>query len=511
MAKFNETKPKNTTKNHMGGVAFKQSAKSELAHAVLTSFIEDSYYEKATDRLGRIKELVAKIAPKDPVFVAKLAIFTRDQMNMRSGFHVLVGELAKHHKGDSLVSDLMNVGTKRVDDLVEIVSYVGKPVPNQVKKGIAKALSKFDEYQLAKYKAEGKAWSLRDVVRIAHPKATTAEQNETFKKLIAGELKQTGKTHEARLSSGEKKEVVFKDMLKNKKLGYMATLRNLRNIEQTGDKETIDMAIKFITNKKAIENSRQLPFRFLSAYEALQGAGASKKRTISFEMDSDATTLMQAVDKAITLSCQNIPELSGQTMILSDNSGSMGGDHGGGSLTSAHSQRTTANIANLFATMYWMRANNTYVGLFGDRLIQPKLDRNKTLIENYQIIGKEAGRCGGSTETGIFEAFETMIREKTKPARIFIFSDCQVGTGCRWYDTGRRRAADFNNIFQEFHKMSPDTMIYTIDLKGYGNMMFAPGSKIVQLAGWSDKIFDMAVTAEKSVDAVVKEIESVQL
>lgn len=519
MGKFNATKKTEPVTNYMGHKAYKNSPKLELANAVIATFIENSYYEKAEKRLSRITDLIEKIGNKDPEFIAKLAIYARRDAHIRSSFHVLVGELARVHRGDDLVSRLIVAGAERPDDLTEILAYVGKPVPNQVKKGIAKALKKFDKHQLAKYRGDNKEFSLTDAVRMFHPTPPQGGEG-VYKKLAEGSLRSTN-TWEGRLSAGEDKGATFKDMLDNKKLGYMATLRNLRNIIQAGNTETIEMAAQYIANENAVRGSKQLPFRFLSAYDAIYPHAMKSTATtgkIVFEKDGEgASLLIEALEKALNYSIQNIPSLPGRTLILSDNSGSMGGDRYKSSALSAYSSRTTADIANLFAVLYWSRAENTSVGLFGDRLIQPKLEREKGIFDNFNIVHKAAQRCGLGTEQGIFDAFRELIDSKQKVDRIVVFSDMQIGkaavsTTRGWYGTtmhSHTRPGSFNALYQEYMKMFPDTYVYSVDLKGYGTTVF--GGNVLELSGWSDNIFTVMQLMETDRSAFIEKIESIEL
>jgi len=523
MSKFNETEKKEKVKNYMGGRAFKQTPKEELVFAVLTTFIEDSYYESKNDRVDRIKSLVKTIVKKDPEFVAKLAIYTRKRFYMRSAFHLLIDALSEYHKGDSLVSQTIMAGVMRVDDLTEIVASLksdGK-IPNQVKKGISGVINKFNAYQFAKYKGSGKKVKLVDLFNIAHPKPSDMNV-KAFKQLMKGELKNT-ETWESKLSAGEEKGNVFKNMIEKGEIGYMALLRNLRNILQTCDETTIEKAIEMLTNKEAVKKSKQLPFRFLSAYKEIEsikngetkGIESRKKKDIVFEKEvkgkaskDSIDMVLEAIEKALMISIENLPLLDGKTVILSDNSGSMRGDSGGCSAISAMSKRTTADIANLFAAMYWSRCENTYVGLFGDRLISPKMDREKGLFDNYDIIDEDARKCGPSTEEGIFNAFTELIKRKEKVGRIIIFSDCQVCETCVWYDTNNNRGNDLNKLFEKYRTISPETMVYSVDLKGYGNTMFA--GNVVKMSGWSEKIFQIMEYYEKG-NSITNDIEALDI
>jgi len=187
----------------------------------------------------------------------------------------------------------------------------------------------------------------------------------------------------------------------------------------------------------------------------------------------------------------------------------MRGDGGGASLVSAMSRRTTADIANLFAALYWKKAQNSLVGLFGDRLIMPLMKPEMDVFTAFKHINKEAMQCGPSTEAGIFEMFDKLIREKIVVDRVVIFSDCQIGTGCVWFDQRGNSGASFNTLFQKYKKeVNPNLMAYSVDLRGYGNTLFK--DSVITVAGWSDKIFDMMHAIETS-GSIESEINKIQL
>lgn len=512
MSKFNETVEKEEFLNHMGAKAYRQTPKEELTFAVLTTFVEKSYYEAKDERLSRIQALVATVAKTDPEFVAKLALFARTEFNMRSIFPVLIGELSKNTSGNTIVRRAIARGTTRVDDLTELASYLGpKNLKSSVKRGIVDALQKFGEYEMAKYKSEGKGVSLVDLVNLVHPFSKNQKTADALGKLMRGKLKNTD-TWEAQMSAGKSARDTFTDLLDQNKLGYMALLRNLRNIAKTGDIALINKAAAMISNVDKVYKSKQLPFRFISASKALDET-ESGSVGLPFERDAEATTTLKAaIDKALEISLDNIPLLKGRTMILSDNSGSMSGDGGGASLTSAMSNRTTADIANLFAVLYWSRAENTMVGLFGDKLVTPKLDRTKGILANFAIIQKEAETTGRSTEEGAFVAFERLIESKTKVDRIVIFSDCQLGRTCNFFDNRGRRADSFNKLFNKYREINPNVRIYSVDLKGYGNQTTPQNDEgMMKLSGWSEKIFDIMQSSEIEPGAMVKAIDNIEL
>jgi hypothetical protein len=158
-----------------------------------------------------------------------------------------------------------------------------------------------------------------------------------------------------------------------------------------------------------------------------------------------------------------------------------------------------------------MRADNTMVGLFGDKLKTPKLDRTKGIFENYKIIDKSAQDVGRGTERGIFDAFEQLISSKTMVDRIVIFSDCQVGTGCGWYDNKGNQGDNFNKLLNQYLKINPNANVYSVNLKGYNNEMTPENGQIMKLAGWSDKIFDIMERNEIEPGVMTAEVDAISL
>ena len=525
-----KAKAKNVTTNHVGAKAFKMTPEMALYSAVATSTLSDSYYEKADEHLSRLQTLIGQ---NDSEFVAKLAIYAREQMYLRSVPLVLAIELAKNSTGNNLVSRTLTRTIQRADELTEALAFYQisnertsgakklNRLSKQVQKGLAGAFNKFDEYQFAKYNRKDASVKLRDALFLVHPKAINADKQLVFDK-IAKDTLATPYTWEVELSVlGQQRfddlnqraqafAAKWEDLVFSNKLGYMAVLRNLRNILTDGSDAVFEMALDVIENKHKVLNFKQLPFRFPSTFAEIEKLKNVEKSDIqqSEPYLAKIAKALEAIEKAVIYSVDNLPNIGGKTLILSDNSGSMRGDAGGKSLVSAMSKRTTADIANLFAALYQAKASNTMIGLFGDRLVTPKIDAKSTVFETFKVLDAAASTCGPGTETGIFIMLEQLIKEKIMVDRIVIFSDCQIGNGCNWYDSSNRRANDFDALFQKYKAINPQVMTYSINLKGYGTTVF--NENIMTVSGWSDKIFTMIAALEKG-SSVVEEIRGIEL
>lgn len=527
MAKFNTKAESTKVINHMGSSAFKEKDEFELASLVLTSFAENMYYENFDSQYSRMEDLISKI---DSKFAAQLAIYSRDKFHMRSMSHVVASILADKNltSNKDWATNFYNKIIMRPDDMSEIMALYWKdnkrPLPNALKRGFKNAFDKFDDYQIKKYKMNKRTIKLVDIINLVRPKPLD-KNRAAINALITGEsaiaetweskLSEAGQGNKTKAEKDTAKKEAWIDLIKSGKIGYFALLRNLRNILKDAP-EVIDKAYELLTNEKMIRKSKVLPFRYISAYKALQEyTGENLNKLVRFEYsdnNNDVQKLIKGLNEALNISVKNLPLLKGNSIILSDNSGSMTGDRHNGSAISAMSNIKTADISNLFALLFWTRCENTSIGLFGDRLINPtdKLDRKKSILDNFDILNNETFKCGLSTETGIFDIFNELIKNKrTDVDRIIVFSDCQIGTNCMWYDTRGNQGSDFNKLYNKYKKINPDFNMYSITLKGYGDTVFNPN--VYKLAGWSERIFDLMAFLEQDKNAFINDIKNIEI
>ena len=260
MARMNLTLPWMAKRTHEGAPAKQISAEQELRRSVLACMLwEDQFYEDGVAIAGRIRELVPKVAAGK---VAALAVEAREKMKLRHAPLLLVREMARLATHRQLVAETLMRVIQRADELSEFVALYwseGKqPLSAQVKKGLAAAFTKFDEYALAKYNRAAPV-KLRDVLFLTHAKPVDAAQAELWKRLVADELA-TPDTWEVALSSGADKCEAWERLLSENKLGALALLRNLRNMQEAkADEQLVRAALG------RMKTERVLPFRFIAA------------------------------------------------------------------------------------------------------------------------------------------------------------------------------------------------------------------------------------------------------
>lgn len=466
MSKFNETK-KTDVRNLAGGKAYKESNEMQLASLLLTSFGYDKYYQTEKEIFNRLERLIAVC---DKEFVAKAIIYARKQFGMRTITHMASSIFAKYAGGTEWGSRFFDKVVNRVDDMTEIVAcHLSRKqkLTNAMKKGFASALCRFDDYQLAKYKGEGKSVKLVDLVNLVHPKESE-RNNGAIGRLINGELKSFD-TWESELSAAgddiEAKKAVWNRLLDENKLGYFALLRNLRNIIQLNDETLKDKALKALLNESAIKKSLVLPFRFSTAYNEMA------------KIDSDA---MRAISRACEIACANVPKLEGKTLIALDVSGSM-------------SMCKVDEIASLF-TAILLKSNNCDLMTFADYAEYRRVNPDDSVMTIKNAIKYS---CGGTNFPSVFK------NANKKYDRVILLSDMQS-----WMESYYSPKHFYEEYKRRFN--APDCKFYSFDLAGYGTMQM-PQQDVYCLAGFSDKIFDIMKLVETDKNALINAIKAVEL
>lgn len=294
-----------------------------------------------------------------------------------------------------------------------------------------------------------------------------------FKRLLEDNLK-TPKTWETQLSMNGNKKEVWEDLIESKSLGYMAMLRNLRNIINA-DPSNINEVYKVLSNEKKVLKSKQLPYRYYTAYKTLkdEGLGTSKVYT--------------ALEEALEHSTKNTNKLSGKTFISTDVSGSMVWGK-----VSNNSNISCAEISLLFMAMANHICEESITSTFDHNFKLAPMSKKSGIIGNMESIKVN----GGATDMSL--PLRYLIKKEISVDRIILFSDNEVN--CR-----------YDNVMQQYidiyrNKINPDVWIHAIDIQGYGTQQFK-GKNVNIIAGWSEKVLEFIYKAEEGIDTLVSSID----
>jgi len=393
MARLNTPKGISTGRfTHEGAPAKHITPLQELQRSVMACMLwEDTFYESGEDIAERIQRLVAKNKVEDVAMIARKA---RSEFRLRHAPLLIVCAMAKHFNG-KIVGDTVYEVIQRADELTEVLAMYWKlngqdaPLAKQLKIGLARAFTKFNEYQLAKYNREGDI-KLRDVLFLVHAKPKDKAQEAVWKRLVEGTL-QTPDTWETNLSAGADKAETFTRLITEKKLGYMALLRNLRNMKDAGvPRDLVAQALI-----EGAEHSKALPFRFIAAGKMVPGWEST-------------------IDAAMLVACKDMEKLPGHTAIAVDCSGSMSAP------LSGKSMMTRFDAAAALAILVREIAEECTVYAYGDREIQVPDRRGialrDTLRNSKAGWGTDLGRCVRTLNKGNYDRMIVITDEQSRSA-----------------------------------------------------------------------------------------------
>ena len=471
------------TTNHEGAKAYKLNAELELYSLVCTASLQNKFYESSDETMSRLRTLVKLVKPE---FIAKLAVYAREQMYLRSIPLVLVAELAKIHSGDNLVSKTTARVIQRADEITEILGYYQQAndrsgtkklnkLSKQIQLGIGMAFNKFSEYQFAKYNRAGSV-TLKDALFLSHAKPNSDEKKKLFKKIVDENLA-VPYTWEVELSKGDRdKKVVWEELIDSNKLGYMALMRNCRNfLEAEVSQEHIIKIAKRLSNKNEVVKARQFPFRFLAAYQQLQERSACMNTGI----------ILNALEDAMIASAENIEGFGYETgvVVACDVSASMWHP------INPRSKIQLYDIGLTLGMLLQHKCKKVMTGIFGSGWLVHNLPQ-KSILQNVKELHSIEGKVGYSTNG--YKVIEYLNdNNNTDVDKVMIFTDCQLWD-YSWHDK------HIVSEWAKYKKINPKCKLYLFDLAGYGNTpLHVNDNDVFLIAGWSDKIFNVLKSLEQ--------------
>lgn len=476
MSKFNTNATITTTENKCGWNAYEMDPKTKLMTQVLTSFFNESKFYG--DNSEEITNTIMLVVKSDPKFVSQLAIFARREFNMRSISHVLASFLAFYPEGKPYVKYTVKHIVCRGDDATEILAcylnIFGKPIPNSLRKALREIFPTFDAYTLAKYKGEGKTVKMKDILCLCHPNPTSEQQSETWKKLLEDRL-EPAYTWETELSAKGNTTEVWEELIASGKVGYMAMLRNLRNIINANP-YNLDKVFKRISDPEEVRKSKQLPFRFMSAHRNIPEDKWQKKYA------------WEAIEKAADASVENLQKIPGRTIIAIDVSGSMT------SRVSSKSDVKCCDIAMLLGVIANRICEDARVFTFDTDIKEMNIPMRNGIIST----ALNARITGGGTDMHL--PFRKMISDNIDCDRIIILSDNECNADERYW----HYSEPVQKIADKYRSVTGKNIwVHAVDICGYGTQQFH-GQRTNIIAGWSEKIFDFILLAEQGTKPLIR-------
>ena len=459
------TKDRKTTVNHHGTTVHKLDALETLFSRVLGSlFGESTHYEKRTAEgdYEKLCKTIEEVHDDDIEYVLKIAQLGREYNMIQYPLAVLTAcmnddrfkgeEFVDEKTGKNKLQSYAYYIIRRGKDILDILAtqmnvygFTAKgrgknkhretPLPMQMRKTLKGKLESFNEYQLSKALGESKQVSMADAIKLLHPDPRKSRVGRDFyKDIIEGRVKMGADTAQVQSEiakvNNKNSKTTKKDVVKSIDTStVMAIVKNLVALDKQGlfsDKDAVDSIVAKLTDKKEVQKSRLLPFRFYSAYMEVQklSTSAGKRR------------VLDALVEALDLSIDNLPDIAGYSAILIDKSGSM--DY----KVSSMSVVTAKELACMLGAICFKKGIAD-VYCFADRCtLVDNISKKSTVMDiMQQLMRISVGGC-----THLDTALNTIKNSGTQYTNLIILSDndCYSVSGNSFRFSGYGYSSDDN-------------------------------------------------------------------
>jgi 60 kDa SS-A/Ro ribonucleoprotein len=524
--------PRADARNEEGAVAYQLPVKHALAQLAATGCFNGTFYAQADDQLATLLNLVNQV--DDNVFLAKLAVFSRERAFMKDMPAAMLVALSNRDR------DLFRKVFGRVVDNGRVLRTALQMVRSGQfgRKSLSYALQRafqrwLNEASVSRLLAAsiGNDPSLRDVLRLARPTpsdnarralfghltgktidkwtpATFDDLPETVRNLIAFRQAQTQEMQVAILGRSQFRWDLLADAARGpatwkaiaRQMGPQALRMNLNTLvrhDVLSDRGMVDLVAARIADAEEIRSARQFPYQYLAAYLNADDGLPQK--------------IKAALCAAAEIACGNVPALPGPVVIGLDVSGSMQSPVTGHRGRGATSKVRCVDVAALFAAAILRRNPDSVVIPFDDKPYRVQVDPQDSILSLSARLAKFGG---GGTNCSL------PLTEATTTYRDRAFAGCVlVSDQESWIGAGRHGSTATMTAWQDFvknqarlHGSDAGPKLVCIDLQPYTTTQAPDRPDILNVGGFSDAVFGVVASfLSDDANRFVGDVEAVVL
>jgi 60 kDa SS-A/Ro ribonucleoprotein len=503
--------PRPTATNQEQAPAYRLTPRQALAQLAATGTFNATFYAEGQEQLAEVLDLASQVEPE---FLAKVAVHAFEAGHMKDMPAFLLALLS------TLPGDAFNRAFPRIvrngkmlRNFVQVMrsGVVGrKSLGSRPKRYVQTWLETASDLEIMRA-AVGNEPSLADVIKMVHPKPASAERQALYAYLI-------GKPHDVaalpalvqafeafKHDAGQPVPAVPFQMLTALELtaehwveiakhaGWQMLRQNLNTFARRGVFEVEGFAEKLakrLADPAEVRRAKVFPYQLMVSFAASRATVPELVRS--------------ALQDAMEIALENVPELGGHVVVCPDVSGSMSSP-----ATGFRRGATTAvrciDVAALVAAAFLRRNPHTRVLPFEDKVVNIGLNARDSVMTN---AGKLAAIGGGGTNCSA--PLQRLIADKAKVDLVVFISDNQSRV-----DAGpaQRRGTSMMIDWERLKSWNPDAKLVCIDIQPYATTQAVGRADILNVGGFSDRVFDTigSFVAETDGDHWVKTIEAIAL
>jgi 60 kDa SS-A/Ro ribonucleoprotein len=477
---------------------FVQAEIPDVQTELYTALLSASLYTRLDQQDEPLLSIREGIRNSDPEFVARMAIYLREQKNLSQAAFLLTAELAALRGNDEPTGQLVGRIVRHAADVPVWLDYfrrIGeggwggaksgsaqKP-GRAVRKSLCDLLCQLDEYQFSRFNRETQT-AIREALLNLRPKAADRDQKTLFSKILRDQVmarptweQEWHALHQQHYDSPEQRQVILRDKWKEGissfRIGYTALLDNLQPMLCTGvSGKVLKLAAEYLGNAAAVTRAGHSPLRMLEVYRSLR------------RIDQGGVGMLsEALEQAALQSSWSRSDFgkNAVSVIAMDVSDSMK------SPVSGADSSLRFDIAPLLAMSWKNRGDQVITGIIGNTWKPVELPARPILSATDELRLRE-GEAGYAINA--YLVLQDLLRKRQVVDKVLIFTDTRL-----WDNRTFNQAAGTNlgDWWREYRRqVAPQAKLYCFDLAGYGSKpLEMPGDDVFLVAGWQEGVFNV--------------------
>ncbi|MBL8211031.1 MAG: TROVE domain-containing protein [Bryobacterales bacterium] len=487
MTMANQTLFATRTRNQAGALAYAMPAKHALAQYAATGCFSRTFYATGEAQLAEVLRLCEQVEPE---FVARTAVYSRTRGFMKDMPALLCAWLSKR---DARLHEA--VFGRVIDNLRMLRNYVQilrsgvvgrRSLGTAPKRLVRQWLESQREESLFRSSA-GQSPSLADLVKMVHPKPAGREREAFYGYLLgrehaANRLPELVRQYEA-FKAGDRSQtpdvpftllsslsLTGDDWRAVARRASWQTLRmNLNTFLRQGvftDAALTRRLAERLCDKDEIRKARVFPYQLLAAFQASKGRAPQE--------------ISDALQAAMELAVDQVPEVAGRVVVCPDVSGSMLSPVTGGRKGSTTAVRCV-DVAALVAAAVLRKNPKAMVLPFEQNVVRVELKPEGRILANAERL---AAVGGGGTDCSA--PLKVLNRMEAKVDLAIFVSDNES-----WVDPGRGRSTAMLMQWEKLRKRNPRARLVCLDIQPNRTVQVADRDEVLNVGGFSDAVFEL--------------------
>lgn len=502
--------PNADTLNNAMAPAYEFSPRHKLAQLTATGCLNGTFYASAEEQLDDVLQLTENV---DAEFIAKTAIYARKQGHMKDMPALFAASLSVNAP-EYLAAVFCNVidNGKMLRNFVQIMrsGVIGRKSLGSRPKALVQHWLNTASDKMLINAMVGQSPSLADVIKMVHPKPANKSREALFgyiigkdydEKLLPEELRKfeafkAGRTKEIpnvpfqMLTALDLDQTAWSEIARN--AGWQMLRMNLNSFSRHKvfeDEELTNHVAERLRDPDEIKKSRVLPYQLMVAYSNLSG--------------NVPGIIRDALQDALEIANENVPEIAGNIVICPDVSGSMmwpvtGYRHG------ASSSVTCIDVAALMSAALLHKNRKAKVMPFDTHVHDVNVNPRDSIMTNAKLL---ASFGGGGTNCSL--PLEKLNDENAKVDLVIMVSDNES-----WVDRHRWSGTGVMRQWEILKKRNPNAKLVCVDILPYGTSQAQEKEDVLNIGGFSDNVFKVIsafVENGLNADHWIGEIEKIEL